>query len=227
MLAVLFHLTLIKHAIFDVDGTILDTEGIFERAVTHITQRHFTPELKEKISNKTKLELGKGIMEYYNISGSPVEFMRQLDDLHAKMMENVPFMPGAEDLINKLYDMNVKLGIATNAPRFLIEAKLFKHPDIFSKFSVLSTRSDIKNKKPDPEIYHLTMKRFNTTDPSEFLVFEDTVKGVKAAMTAGMKCILIPYKNYKYQEELEKFGVTPTKIINSFNEFNVEDFEFQ
>ncbi len=59
-----------------------------------------------------------------------------------------------------------------------------------SDFDFIATVDDVDNGKPDPEIYTLVAKKLNVS-PAECLVIEDSPSGVKAALAAGMGCIVV------------------------------------
>ncbi len=62
--------------------------------------------------------------------------------------------------------------------------------DLRNKFDFIATRDDVRNGKPDPEIYQLVATEL-ASDPSECLVIEDSPAGVAAALAAGMRCVAV------------------------------------
>ncbi|EYC44310.1 hypothetical protein Y032_0465g1946 [Ancylostoma ceylanicum] len=81
---------------------------------------------------------------------------------------------------------------------------------------------DIKKGKPHPDPFLATMNRFpvKPSDPSKVLVFEDAPNGGRAAVAAGMKCVMVP--NERYRQEALKIGVT--QVLHSLEEFRPEEF---
>ena len=56
---------------------------------------------------------------------------------------------------------------------------------------VIKTREDVEKVKPDPALYQIAIKDLGI-DPSEAVVFEDSLNGLKAAIAAGLKCVVVP-----------------------------------
>jgi len=94
---------------------------------------------------------------------------------------------GVVELLRRLKQMKIKLGIASSSHRRLIEYVL-KKLEIASLFESVVGAEDIVNSKPDPEIF-LTCARKLHADPKECLVVEDSKLGVEGAKKAGMRCL--------------------------------------
>lgn len=95
-------------------------------------------------------------------------------------------------LINLIYTFKkqgLKTAIASTARRENLEAAL-QHLSIKNLFDIIYTGEDVKNGKPSPEIYNLTIKELNV-NANETIIFEDSEVGVKAAIASGAHCIKI------------------------------------
>jgi beta-phosphoglucomutase-like phosphatase (HAD superfamily) len=118
------------------------------------------------------------------------------------------------------------MSIATSSPRESYDKKMAYFPFIHDSMKVICTGNEIKNGKPDPDIFLLASHRMNI-DPSKCIVFEDSPNGVLAAKSAGCFCVAIPDKRLpsNVAEKIKRAGAD--MILNSLNEFNFDLFEFK
>ena len=61
----------------------------------------------------------------------------------------------------------------------------------YKYFEVIKTKEDVEKVKPDPALYKATIEELGI-EPSEAVVFEDSLNGLKAAIAAGLKCVVVP-----------------------------------
>ncbi|EAX95558.1 HAD-superfamily hydrolase, subfamily IA, variant 3 containing protein [Trichomonas vaginalis G3] len=226
MIVALLSLARIRGIIFDVDGLLLDSEKIFADCFKNVTGMELTTDIHVKAMGLTGIQLGKFLMEMYNITGDPAEFMRKIDICADYLYPFSEVLPGAREIVQKFAKHNIKMGVSTGGKRVHHEAKIANHQDIFSKIEATTFGSEITHGKPNPEIFVKTMEKLNITDPSEVLVFEDAPNGVKAAISGGMKCVIVPNHHTPYKEQLENLGVVPTMYLKSLLEFDYSAFLF-
>jgi HAD superfamily hydrolase (TIGR01509 family) len=182
---------MIKAVFFDMDGTIADSEKILWKVTRDfMAKRNIILALSEeklfygliwKESIKIILE-SRGIEYKQSIKNTLKErYVRNL------RKEVVP-VPYIHDLLERVKG-NFKIGLATNSRIREVEI-IFDKLNLAPYFDLSLSRDNIKKVKPDPEIYLLGASIFNV-EPSECVVFEDSVAGVTAAKSAGMNCIAI------------------------------------
>jgi beta-phosphoglucomutase family hydrolase len=99
-----------------------------------------------------------------------------------------PF-PGAVKLLNALKKGNFKLGLVSSAPKENIDLVL-NELNLAGIFNCIVFGQEVSESKPNPQIYLLAAKKLEVT-PNDCVVIEDSPLGVKAAKTAGMKCLAI------------------------------------
>mgnify|MGYP002631878922 CR=1 FL=1 len=97
-------------------------------------------------------------------------------------------------LIAALKRSGIKVGVATNSIRETTEAML-TYAGILPLVDVVVTNQDVKNSKPDPEIYQLTVSKLGSI-PKNTLVVEDNINGITSAIAAGCKVVQVanPYE---------------------------------
>jgi beta-phosphoglucomutase family hydrolase len=117
-----------------------------------------------------------------------------------KATGNIKPFPGVVRLLNSLKKGNFKLGLASSAPKENIDLA-FSELNLTGIFNCIVSGQEVTESKPSPQIYLLAAKKLEAT-PNDCVVIEDSPLGVKAAKTAGMKCLAIT--NTHPRQELEK-----------------------
>ena len=193
---------ILKALIFDVDGTLAETEEVhraaFNRtfAETGLGWQWDQPTYKQLL----KVTGGRERMQHYaKVSGLPEPDCARLHKIktaHYNDMlvhSGVALRPGVANLVRAARQAGLKLAIATTTSRpnvaSLIEATL--GPDAVSWFDAICCGEDVRLKKPDPEVYQLAL-RLCDVGAGEAIAFEDSANGLKAAKTAGIACVASP-----------------------------------
>jgi len=204
----------VKLAIFDMDGTIADSEKIAQKVtIDFFKDRGITINKKEQ---KDVFGLNWKDLVREILSRNGMEYSQTLKNtLKERYVRNmrkyVEAVTGIYDLLEFLKG-RTRLALATNSR--MREVNIICSKLDFDRFFELKlARDHVKNGKPDPEIY---LKAAFTlgAEPEECMVFEDSVVGIKAAKSAGMNCIAII--NTYAPEFLKQADL----IIDSYNKKN-------
>ncbi len=195
--------------VFDVDGTLADTEeahreafnaAFLEHGLDWYWSRSRYSELlgvsggRERMllhleslpqSQAAKAALGERIPEIHR---SKVRAFKGLAETG-----QIPLRPGVRRLIKEARDAGLKLGIATTGTAAGVEALITRNlgDGAVGWFRVFAAGHQVPNKKPAPEIYRLVLQSLKTL-PSEAVAFEDSENGVRAARAAGLFVIATP-----------------------------------
>ncbi|PVU97319.1 hypothetical protein BB561_000646 [Smittium simulii] len=221
-----------KVCIFDVDGTILDTETLYTEAINSALEEYgqvMKLETKLKMMGRDSISATKILLEDTKIPLTCEEFISKVDVFKNKVFKNTQFLAGAEKLIRHLYDCKIPIAIATSSAKNFFELKITNHKDLFSLFGQNITCGDdpaVKNPKPNPDIYLLAKDRLGLAqvDPSECLVFEDAVNGVKSGVNANMNVVWIPDLRFCELADIPSHKHGASKVITSLEDFLPEHF---
>jgi beta-phosphoglucomutase family hydrolase len=183
---------MLKAFIFDMDGVIIDSEPIhFE--IDMETARHLgfelTSEDLEKYVGMRNPDMWALIKQEYGLSQSVEDIvgfqlaqkLTLLDELQIEPIE------GIRALLQDLRSHGIKIGLASSSPRVFIEKVLVKF-GIRDFFTSVVSGEEVPEGKPAPDIYLEAAKSLGVM-PEECVVLEDARSGVRAAKSAGMRCI--------------------------------------
>ncbi len=196
----------IRGAIFDMDGTLIDSMYVWE----DIGSRYLVflgieppDDLNQTIANMSMQQVSDYFTEAFGINKSPRQISDEINALIEPIYENeVRTKKGVAPLLEKLSSMGVKMCVATATDRHIVEAVL-KHNDIRHYFSEIFTCTGVGAGKDTPVIYESALE-FLGTERSETPVFEDALYAIKTAKAAGFPVIGI-YDSYSacVQEEIK------------------------
>jgi HAD superfamily hydrolase (TIGR01509 family) len=182
--------------IFDNDGLLLDTEQAWTRAETRLFASHgstFTMEHKRALLGTSVAESARKLESMLDLPG---EGARLMDELHEHVMEEVlagvPIRPGGRELLERLREANVPVGLATNSSRAFARRVLATSGFRDGEFGALVSASDVDRPKPAPDIYLAACAALGA-DPARAAALEDSPPGVAAAVAAGLFVIGVPY----------------------------------
>lgn len=186
--------TLIKAAIFDLDGVIVDTAHYHYLAWKQLAAGldiDLTPEDNERLKGVSRMKSLEIILEIGGISLSEDEKVRLADRKNAWFVELIEKMspdeifPGVIRLISELRERGILIGLASSSKN---AQRVLDLLNIRDQFNVIVDGTMITHSKPDPEIFLLAAELLQLR-PEECCVFEDAEAGVEAALRAGMRCV--------------------------------------
>lgn len=195
-----------KAAIFDLDGTLADSMWVWE----DIDKRFFASRgipvpdtLQQEIEGMSFTETATYFVKTYSLPETVEELKVIWNKMAYDSYENrIKLKPGAKELLLKLHEKGILLGIATSNSRLLAEHFLESN-GLNEIFSALSTSCEVAAGKPAPDVY-LHAARELSVDPKDCLVFEDLPKGIQAGHNAGMEVCAIEDAYSAHQRQQKK-----------------------
>lgn len=177
--------------IFDMDGTLLDTQRICIPAWDYAGELQGFKNIGKHIPNVCGMNQN-GWSQYLknNFEGLDLEVFIQNARQYILDNGKVEYKKGAKELITFLKQNNIKIGIASGSSRNSVEHHL-NEVNASDIFDATVAGNEIDNGKPAPDIFLLTAEKMGV-NPQDCFIFEDSENGIKAGYAAGMKCIGIP-----------------------------------
>jgi len=185
---------MIKGFLFDLDGVIVDTAVFHFQAWRRLAQKlggDFTEEQNEQLKGVSRVDSLKKIIEWTGATVSDEEFQTLMVEKNEWYLELVQglgpqdALPGALDFLQTAYDQGLKIALGSaskNAPMIL------KKLGITPLFTAIIDGNNVVNGKPHPEVFLKGAEALGL-EPSECVVFEDSIAGVQAAKTGGMSSV--------------------------------------
>ncbi len=218
----------IKAIIFDLDGTIINSEHIWQKAselLIHKKSDHLSTDHIKDLQGKL---CGLGMFKACTLIKNVCELTESVEDLMEEKTflaatmykDQISFIDGFQTFHTQINELNLRTGIATNADDTTLDIakETLKLEQFFgSHIYGISKVGNIC--KPDPAIYLHVANKLNV-DPKDCIAIEDSAHGIAAAQAAGMKCIGITTSNNERQTEHADIIVDTYKQINLSNLLN-------
>jgi HAD superfamily hydrolase (TIGR01509 family) len=185
----------IEAVIFDFDGLIRDTETFEFFSFQEVFRLHDI-ELPLELYCK---RIGGHMNAFDPYSylqdciGRPInrEELRMLRrQKYDMLIQNEKERPGVVNYLNSAKNLGLKIGLASSAPYDWVMPNL-EELNLVGYFDCIRTHEDVKNVKPDPELYLNVLDYFGVNSQNA-IAFEDSPNGAKAARAAGMHTVIVP-----------------------------------
>lgn len=208
----------LKGAILDLDGVIVDTVPLHFQAWKKMFseyQREFTfQDYKDKVDGILRIDGARAMLR--DISEEELKIAaakKQAYFLEFLEKQGVRVFEDALNLIKELKDNHIKVAVISSSKNCLY---ILKKAGIDNLFDVIITGNDVKRGKPQPDIFLLASRKLNL-EPSQCIVFEDSLLGVEAAKRGNFKCVGVD----RYQNP-EALLIKADLVVNTLKEVNLE-----
>lgn len=175
-------------AIFDLDGTLIDSMSVWDRVDEAFLGRRGIPVTEDytaAVSAMCFSEAAEYTINRYGFPDTPEELIAEWNGmvLH-EYAENILLKPHARELLDRLCSQGIRLGVATALPETLY-GPVLRRNEVFDRFSAFASVCEAARGKGFPDVYLLTAQRLGVK-PERCVVFEDVLPGIRGAKAAGM-----------------------------------------
>lgn len=178
-----------KVVIFDMDGTLLDSQKDITISVNYVRKNHYALEpLSEKfIVDAINMEVRNLPYLFYKTEIYEDSARDIFEEHYYKQCIKNPYLyDGIEDTLNTLVKQNIKVSVATNAPTKFAK-RMLSHLDIAHMFDVIIGADKVKASKPSPEMIEKILTHYNYKhDKHEAWMIGDNSKDMLSAKNAGI-----------------------------------------
>lgn len=204
-------------AIFDLDGTLIDSNSVWKKIDIIILRKHgirYTEEDVNKMAAMT-YEDAAAAMQELGVNSTTEEIIKECNELAINEYRyNIFLKDYAAEYLTYLKGQGIKLALATASPKELYEPVL-RHNHAYGYFDVFCTTDEAGRSKDYPDVYLHAASKLGVS-PNECVVFEDVLKGIVSAKNAGMIAVGV-YDRYS-AEDIVTIRATADKFIMNFSE---------
>lgn len=185
---------LLRAVVFDLDGVLVDTEHLqqrayiatFERLGVQLSHADLLPWLGHR-----EEEILRALVGQHALSANLQQLQRRRKQEYLGFLrQKLEPMPGAVEVVREAYRCGVSCAVASSSGREEVETCL-SLLGLTSTLEAVVTGSDVRNGKPSPEVYCKVLAELGVA-PSECLAIEDSEVGVAAAIGAGIAAVAVP-----------------------------------
>ena len=179
--------------LWDMDGTIVDTEPYWIAAEFEIVELHgdtWSHDLAKAVVGFDLLDSGEFMRQHGGVRLSAPEIVELLlDRVVARLRDNVPWRPGARELLTAVRDAQIPSALVTMSWRRFADEVVRCLPE--GSFTVTVVGDEVTEGKPHPEPYLLAAEKLGV-DPRDCLAIEDSPTGARSALAAGCWVLGVP-----------------------------------
>ncbi len=184
---------MIKAAIFDMDGLLIDSERIIMQACIAAAKEigiTYTQAEFAQLIGRAGPDSTRRMIEQLNGEENFNRVMQGLDARLAELNHSFPLKLGAVELLQYYQANNIICSVASSSPTQHINHRL-SQVRVLDFFSHITSGQEVTHGKPNPDIYLLAVEKLNLK-VEECIAFEDSETGARAAIAAGLKVVVVP-----------------------------------
>lgn len=202
--------------LWDFDGTLADTHPYWEEAILGVVAERGGAMDAATLSRALDSS-SAGVVALINMSlDAPLPPEKLLGDLwervHARLQHRVPWLPGVRRLLREAADTGTRCGLVSNSPVQLLTTAV---NDLEANpFACITGSQHSPRSKPAPDLYRYALRALEC-DATDALAIEDSGTGIRAAHSAGVRCVHVGPKPL--------MGLPPTAELPSLKNVTLDD----
>ena len=196
-----------KAVILDLDGLMVDSEPLHQRAVNQLLKQRGV-DYQFETEEYGKCFVGIPVVENvhylkarFGLRGAPQEIIDEREMIYESLISNpanLVVMPGVMRLLDAMRAQQVPVGVASGSPRHQVEIVL-RGLNLIDRFQVIVAGNDVPRTKPAPDVYLRAAQELGIA-PAQCVAIEDSATGVTAAKAAGLRAIAVPNQFTTHQD---------------------------
>lgn len=187
----------IEAVVFDLDGVLIDTEGVWEevrRAYVAEAGREFLPDSQARMMGMSTPEWSRHLSEDVGVGRTPeVVAAAVLGRMAERYREALPLIPGGVEAVRRL-GAHYRLALASSSARILID-QVLETAGLTGAFEATYSTEQVPRGKPAPDVYLTAVEALGLT-PAVCAAVEDSSNGLRAASAAGLAVVCVPHGGY-------------------------------
>ncbi|KAK2077510.1 hypothetical protein QBZ16_004355 [Prototheca wickerhamii] len=184
----------ISGVIWDLDGTVLDTESLIFQVAKEVVSRHgaeLTESAAQAATGLRPLESWQVVADRMELTVPAAQLLAESEELLCDRWKEAKMLPGALRLLRHLQATGVPLALATSSNRANLTKKLSGHAHVHAAFQTTCCGDEVERGKPAPDCFLAAAEKLGLP-PESCLAIEDSRPGVQAALAAGMHVVVVP-----------------------------------
>lgn len=188
--------------IFDLDGVLLDSEGVWSAARKEVALEHggsWPADAQRAMMGMSSIEWSSYMHDELGVALAPQQIsetvVARLEQLYR---QHLPLLPGAREAVIELAAV-WQLGLASSANRPIIDLVLHL-AGLTGSFAAAVSSEEVEHGKPAPDVYLEAARRVGVS-ATDCVAVEDSSNGVRSATAAGMAVIAVPNREFPPSED--------------------------
>ncbi len=198
---------MVQAVILDLDGLMVDTEPLHQRAFNTLLKRHGvdyqfeTEEYGRCFVGIPVIYNADYLIKRFNLRGTSQAIIAEREGIYEELItdsRNLTAMPGVFQLLDDLRARGLPLAVASGSPRNQV-LMILRGLGIIERFRAVVAGDDVAKTKPAPDVYLRAAEKIGIA-PTHCVALEDSATGVTAAKAAGLRAIAVPNQYTAHQD---------------------------
>lgn len=212
----------LRGAIFDLDGTVLDSMPMWnEVGIRYLTDRDLPvpPGVRDRFKTMTLEQSAEYYHQELGVEEQPEQILQDIERrILYDYQHTIPLKKGVRDVLEQLHAHGVRMGVATATARGCVEPAL-ERLGVSKYFSFVLTCTEVGRGKSYPDIFERSLTQLGTSK-QDTVVFEDAIHAIQTANRAGFRVAAV-YDEASAHERAEICALSEV-YLNGWNEFCYE-----